>query len=66
MYGLTEAFRATFLDPGEVDRRPDSIGKAIPNNEVLILREDGTEAAFDEPGEMGVQRGTARRARVLE
>jgi acyl-CoA synthetase (AMP-forming)/AMP-acid ligase II len=31
MYGLTEAFRSTYLDPAEVDRRPDSIGKAIPN-----------------------------------
>lgn len=56
MYGLTEAFRATFLPPEEVDRRPDSIGKAIPNNEVLVLREDGTPCAPHEPGEL-VQRG---------
>ena len=46
---------------GEVDRRPDSIGKAIPNNEVLILREDGTEAAPDEPGEF-VQRERSSRS----
>jgi acyl-CoA synthetase (AMP-forming)/AMP-acid ligase II len=39
MYGLTEAFRATYLSPEELDRRPDSIGKAIPNAEVLVLRE---------------------------
>lgn len=56
MYGLTEAFRATFLPPDEVDRRPDSIGKSIPNSEVLVLREDGTECAPNEPGEL-VQRG---------
>jgi acyl-CoA ligase (AMP-forming) (exosortase A-associated) len=56
MYGLTEAFRATYLPPEEVDRRPDSIGKAIPNNEVLVLREDGTPCAPNEPGEL-VQRG---------
>ncbi len=56
MYGLTEAFRATFLPPAEVDRRPDSIGKSIPNSEVLVLREDGTPCADDEPGEL-VQRG---------
>lgn len=56
MYGLTEAFRATYLPPEEVDRRPDSIGKAIPNAEVLVLREDGSECAPDEPGEL-VQRG---------
>ena len=56
MYGLTEAFRATYLPPEEVDRRPDSIGRAIPNAEVLVLREDGSECAADEPGEL-VQRG---------
>ncbi len=42
MYGLTEAFRSTYLPPTEVDRRPDSIGRAIPNAEILVLREDGT------------------------
>jgi len=56
MYGLTEAFRATYLPPGEVDRRPDSIGKAIPNTEILVLREDGTPCGPNEPGEL-VQRG---------
>ncbi|MEN3111598.1 acyl-CoA ligase (AMP-forming), exosortase A system-associated [Uliginosibacterium paludis] len=56
MYGLTEAFRATWLPPAEVDRRPDSIGRAIPDNEVFVLREDGSECAPDEPGEL-VQRG---------
>lgn len=56
MYGLTEAFRATFLPPEEVDRRPDSIGKAIPNAEVMVLREDGSPCAPNEPGEL-VQRG---------
>ncbi len=56
MYGLTEAFRATYLPPEEADRRPDSIGKAIPNAEVVVLREDGSECAPNEPGEL-VQRG---------
>jgi acyl-CoA ligase (AMP-forming) (exosortase A-associated) len=56
MYGLTEAFRSTYLPPEEVDRRPDSIGKAIPNAEILVLREDGSECAVDEPGEL-VHRG---------
>lgn len=56
MYGLTEAFRSTYLPPEEVDRRPDSIGKAIPNAEILVLREDGTSCAPDEPGEL-VHRG---------
>ncbi|MDR0378870.1 MAG: acyl-CoA ligase (AMP-forming), exosortase A system-associated [Candidatus Accumulibacter sp.] len=56
MYGLTEAFRSTFLPPDEIDRRPDSIGKAIPNAEILVLREDGTPCAPNEPGEL-VHRG---------
>jgi acyl-CoA synthetase (AMP-forming)/AMP-acid ligase II len=56
MYGLTESFRSTYLPPSELDRRPDSIGKAIPNAEVLVVREDGTPCAPDEPGEL-VHRG---------
>lgn len=56
MYGLTEAFRSTYLPPDEVDRRPDSMGKAIPNAEVMVLRADGTECDPHEPGEL-VHRG---------
>ena len=56
MYGLTEAFRSTFLPPEEVDRRPDSIGKAIPNAEILVLRDDGSPCAPNESGEL-VHRG---------
>ncbi|MDD2743706.1 MAG: acyl-CoA ligase (AMP-forming), exosortase A system-associated [Rhodocyclaceae bacterium] len=56
MYGLTEAFRSSYLPPAEVDRRPDSIGKAIPNVELLVLRADGSHCAANEPGEL-VHRG---------
>jgi acyl-CoA ligase (AMP-forming) (exosortase A-associated) len=56
MYGLTEAFRSTYLDPAEVDRRPDSIGKAIPNAEIMVVREDGTPCEPGEEGEL-VHRG---------
>jgi acyl-CoA synthetase (AMP-forming)/AMP-acid ligase II len=56
MYGLTEAFRSTYLDPAEVDRRPNSIGKAIPNADVLVVREDGALCGPGEPGEL-VHRG---------
>ena len=56
MYGLTEAFRSTYLPPEQVDQRPDSIGKAIPNAEILVLREDGTPCDPGEPGEL-VHRG---------
>lgn len=57
MYGLTEAFRSTYLDPAQVDARPGSIGRAIPNAEVLVLRPDGTPCGPDEPGEL-VHRGS--------
>jgi acyl-CoA ligase (AMP-forming) (exosortase A-associated) len=57
MYGLTEAFRSTFLPPSEIDRRPSSIGKAIPNAEVLVVRPDGSECVPNESGEL-VHRGS--------
>jgi acyl-CoA ligase (AMP-forming) (exosortase A-associated) len=56
MYGLTEAFRSTYLPPAEIDRRPESIGQAIPNAEVLVVRPDGTPCAPGESGEL-VHRG---------
>ncbi|HJW54167.1 MAG TPA: acyl-CoA ligase (AMP-forming), exosortase A system-associated [Burkholderiaceae bacterium] len=56
MYGLTEAFRSTFLPPSELERRPDSIGRAIPGAEILVVRPDGSPCAVDEPGEL-VHRG---------
>lgn len=56
MYGLTEAFRSTYLPPAEADRHPDSIGRAIPGAEILVLRKDGTPCDPDEVGEL-VHRG---------
>lgn len=56
MYGLTESFRSAYLDPAEAGRRPDSIGKAIPNAEILVLRPDGSPCAPGEHGEL-VHRG---------
>jgi acyl-CoA ligase (AMP-forming) (exosortase A-associated) len=57
MYGLTEAFRSTYLPPEEMQARPNSIGKAIPNAEVMVVRPDGTECDPEEPGEL-VHRGS--------
>ena len=56
MYGLTEAFRSTYLPPSELARRPGSMGRAIPNAEVLVVRPDGTLCDDDEEGEL-VHRG---------
>jgi acyl-CoA ligase (AMP-forming) (exosortase A-associated) len=56
MYGLTEAFRSTYLPPEELDSRPTSMGKAIPDTEILVLNERGERC---QPGEIGelVHRG---------
>lgn len=56
MYGLTEAFRSTYLPPAEVKRRPNSIGKAIPNTEIFVVSEDGQLCGPGEIGEL-VHRG---------
>jgi acyl-CoA ligase (AMP-forming) (exosortase A-associated) len=56
MYGLTEAFRSTYLPSSEIARRPGSMGRAIPNAEVMVVRPDGTRCAPHEPGEL-VHRG---------
>ena len=52
MYGLTEAFRSTFLDPALVDSHPTSMGKAIPFAEILVINDTGEVAADDEEGEL--------------
>jgi acyl-CoA ligase (AMP-forming) (exosortase A-associated) len=56
MYGFTEAFRATYLPPEELDRRPTSMGKAIPNTEIMVINEHGLPCKPGEVGEL-VQRG---------
>lgn len=56
MFGLTEAFRSTYLDPSLIHTHPTSIGKAIPDTEVLVLDENGESCAPNVVGEL-VQRG---------
>ncbi len=52
MYGLTEAFRSTYLEPKLVADHPTSMGRAIPHAEILVCRPDGTITADEEPGEL--------------
>ena len=52
MYGITEAFRSTYLAPELVDAHPESMGRAIPFADVMAVRADGTRAAPGEPGEL--------------
>jgi acyl-CoA synthetase (AMP-forming)/AMP-acid ligase II len=56
MYGLTEAFRSTYLPPDKVDERPGSMGRAIPDTEIFVVN-DKNELC--KPGEVGelVHRG---------
>jgi amino acid adenylation domain-containing protein len=56
MYGLTEAFRSTFLAPEQVNIRPASIGKAIPESEIYVLDENHNDCPPGVPGEL-VHRG---------
>ncbi len=52
MYGLTEAFRSTSLDPALIDAHPTAVGRAIPFAEVLVVCADGSPADPDEEGEL--------------
>ena len=52
MYGLTEAFRSTFLDPGLVDKHPTSMGTAIPFAEILVINDEGFVADAGKEGEL--------------
>lgn len=74
MYGLTECKRCTYLPPEELDRRPDSVGIAIPGTEAFVVDEDGQPTAPGETGELvvrgphvmqGYWRDEAATARVL-
>lgn len=56
MYGLTEAFRSTYLPPEEIGRGPDCIGKAIPDTDIWVLDASGHECPSGEAGEL-VHRG---------
>jgi acyl-CoA synthetase (AMP-forming)/AMP-acid ligase II len=57
MFGLTEAFRSTYLAPDKLDTHPTSVGKAIPDNQVMVLDENGGECPPNVVGEL-VHRGS--------
>jgi acyl-CoA synthetase (AMP-forming)/AMP-acid ligase II len=55
MYGLTETKRTLYLPPEEVERRPGSVGIAIPGTEVWIEDEQGNRLGPGEVGELVVR-----------
>lgn len=50
MYGLTECLRVSYLPPEEIDQRPNSVGRGMPNEEVYIVDDQGNRV---EPGMVG-------------
>lgn len=55
MYGLTECKRVSYLPPDQLDKRPDSVGIAMPNEEVFIFNEEGQEVGPSEIGELVIR-----------
>jgi acyl-CoA synthetase (AMP-forming)/AMP-acid ligase II len=55
MYGLTECKRVSYLPPEEIDIRPDSVGKGMPNEDVFIVDENGNRLGCGEIGELVVR-----------
>ena len=55
MYGLTECKRVAYLPPEELKRKPSSVGKAIPNEEVFIVNAAGEKIGPKEVGELVVR-----------
>jgi len=51
MYGLTECKRVSYLPPEDIDRKPTSVGKGMPNEQVYLVDED--DNVIREPGVVG-------------
>jgi len=58
MYGLTECKRCTYLPPADLDRKPTSVGIAIPNTEMWIVDEDGHRVGPDTVGQLVIRGAT--------
>ena len=55
MYGVTECKRVSYMPPEELDQRPTSVGKGMPNEEVYIVNEQGEKVGPGEVGELVVR-----------
>ncbi|NWG76397.1 MAG: AMP-binding protein [Rubrivivax sp.] len=55
MYGVTECKRVSYLPPEEIERRPTSVGRAIPNTEAYVVDEDGHQVGPGVVGELVVR-----------
>lgn len=61
MYGLTECKRCTYLPPKDIDRKPTSVGIAIPNTELWIVDENDKKVGPDEVGQLVIRGATVMR-----
>ena len=55
MYGLTECIRVSYLPPEELDRRPTSVGRGMPDQQHWLIGEDGLRLPHGSTGELVVQ-----------
>ena len=55
MYGLTECKRVSYLEPELIEKKPTSIGKAIPGTEIFLLSPEGEPVPIDKPGILHVR-----------
>jgi long-chain acyl-CoA synthetase len=55
MYGLTECKRVSYLAPDQLDLRPTSVGKGMPNQEVYVVDEEGRRVGPGVIGELVVR-----------
>jgi amino acid adenylation domain-containing protein len=58
MYGLTECKRCTYLPPEDIDRKPESVGIAIPNTELWIIDEEGNKLGPNQVGQLVIRGAT--------
>jgi amino acid adenylation domain-containing protein len=61
MYGLTECKRCTYLPPEDLDRKPSSVGIAIPNTELWIVDEQDRKLGPNEIGQLVIRGATVMR-----
>jgi acyl-CoA synthetase (AMP-forming)/AMP-acid ligase II len=61
MYGLTECKRCTYLPPADIDRKPTSVGIAIPDTELWLVDEDDKRLGPNEVGQLVIRGATVMR-----
>jgi amino acid adenylation domain-containing protein len=58
MYGLTECKRCTYLPPADLDRKPTSVGIAIPNTELWLVDENDNRLGPNQVGQLVIRGAT--------